>query len=363
MIIASSAVSLRSAQVHLVQATSQLLVRTRPGAGAARGQGTALRQGTALGQGTVLGQGAVLGQGTPPVQSTGGSAAAGAAAGAGTGPTGERGLQPAVQARAARFALLIALIERLTGQRVQVLDPEDVQPQPGPERPAPPGSAPATGGAGSSLLATTTIVEAEATQVQIAGTVTTADGRQVEVGIDLELASRVITQVGLSAQDGDGRAGRDPLALSFGSAPGLTGRTVPVDLDGDGTAENLPLVGPGQAYLMLDRDGNGALTDRTELFGPVRGDGFAELAAYDSDGNGWIDEADPVFDRLRLWAGPDQGLQTLAERGVGAIGLAAVPSRFVLRSGGEPVGELRATGLWIGENGAAGTVHELDVLS
>lgn len=42
------------------------------------------------------------------------------------------------------------------------------------------------------------------------------------------------------------------------------------------------------------------------------GDAFADLAAHDSHGNGWIDEADPVFTRPRLWSSPDAALQTLA---------------------------------------------------
>jgi hypothetical protein len=36
-------------------------------------------------------------------------------------------------------------------------------------------------------------------------------------------------------------------------------------------------------------------TNGAELFGARSGDGFAELAALDGDGNGWIDEGDAAW--------------------------------------------------------------------
>ena len=60
-----------------------------------------------------------------------------------------------------------------------------------------------------------------------------------------------------------------------------------------------------------------------------------------------------------------QTLAALADRGVGAIGLASVGTPFTLGSGsqgeGRPLGELRATGVWLGEDGSVGTVHEVDL--
>lgn len=40
----------------------------------------------------------------------------------------------------------------------------------------------------------------------------------------------------------------------------------------------------------------------SELFGPTNGNGFQELAEYDKDGNGWIDENDEIFGSLKIWA-------------------------------------------------------------
>ena len=55
------------------------------------------------------------------------------------------------------------------------------------------------------------------------------------------------------------------------------------------------------AYLAIDANNDGLINDGSELFGTRSGDGFADLAKLDSDGNRWLDEADSQFDRLRIW--------------------------------------------------------------
>ena len=44
------------------------------------------------------------------------------------------------------------------------------------------------------------------------------------------------------------------------------------------------------------------------------GNGFSELAEYDSDGNGWIDENDEVYDQLKVWVKDENGKDTLLSR-------------------------------------------------
>ena len=101
---------------------------------------------------------------------------------------------------------------------------------------------------------------------------------------------------------------------------------VDFDMDADGRAERTSVATGGDAFLALDRNGNGYIDDGAELFGDQHGaaHGFAELARFDDNGDGRIDAADAVFGRLRLLAlGPDgsQTLRTLEEAGVAALDL------------------------------------------
>ena len=74
------------------------------------------------------------------------------------------------------------------------------------------------------------------------------------------------------------------------------------DIDADGEEESISYLQGGSGYLALDKNGDGVINDGSELFGTKSGDGFADLAEYDADGNGWIDENDPIFDKLLIWA-------------------------------------------------------------
>src|SRR6185369_7094398 len=107
----------------------------------------------------------------------------------------------------------------------------------------------------------------------------------------------------------------DPLVVNFGGAPArISEARVAFDLDGDGHAEQISFVAAGSGFLAVDRNGDGKVNDGTELFGPRTGNAFQELASYDVDGNGWIDQGDPVFGQLRVLT--LDGVSTLSERGI-----------------------------------------------
>lgn len=236
-------------------------------------------------------------------------------------------------------------------------------------------------------LRTITVSEQETTAYSACGTVNTADGRCLNFSLALTMArSSVATQTSVAA---GGVRVCDPLVVNFdGGAAELSGRTFAFDLNADGQAESLDTLGVASAYLTIDRDGDGRIADGREVVGALSGDAFADLAKDDSDGNGWLDEADPAFATLRLWRRDDTGvdrLTTLADAGIGALYLGASATPFTEMAAdpaspdrakdanaptnpGDPSGPenpavrayVRSTSIFLSESGKVGTLQHVD---
>ena len=216
--------------------------------------------------------------------------------------------------------------------------------------------------------ATTHTLDQEATDVCARGSVHTADGRCIDFKLEVAMARKYESTTAVKAS-GTEYVLKDPLVINFdGQAADLQDARFSFDLNADGQAEELPLLGKGSAFLALDRNGDGQINNGNELFGAQSGNGFADLAKLDSDGNHWLDENDPAYAQLRVWQpgatakGKDGGLESLQQAGVGALWLGSVDSQFSLKDGNnQSKGEVRQTGLWLKEDGQVGALQKVDL--
>lgn len=198
-----------------------------------------------------------------------------------------------------------------------------------------------------------------------AGQVETADGRAI--GLTLELQLEEVEQQRQNWHTSM-LAARfvDPLVLSFDNGLSvLDNSRFTFDLDGDGIEEEVGALRSGSGFLVLDKNNDGTVNSGHELFGPLSGHGYAELRAFDEDGNNWIDESDSIFGRLQLWMGGGSAagsLVSLKEAGVGAIALASTETDFQLKDReGRPLGQVSRAGLFLTEAGEVRPLAEIDL--
>ena len=210
-----------------------------------------------------------------------------------------------------------------------------------------------------------TYQEFEETAFKAMGQAVTEDGRTIEFDISLYM-SRSYTEYMNVSFPAVKNALFDPLVVNVGSETAdIKDQTFRFDIDCDGVEDEISMFGKGTGLLALDKNDNGKIDDGSELFGPKSGDGFSELREYDSDGNGWIDENDEIFEKLRIWCKDDDGndvLMNLKDADIGAIYLGEQQTEFTL-GGADGIrdGVIRSTGFFLRENGTAGTVQHVDL--
>jgi len=113
------------------------------------------------------------------------------------------------------------------------------------------------------------------------------------------------------------------------------------DLLGTGTAISSGWISRGDGFLAVDRNGNGSIDSINELFGGLsKGSGFAQLAAYDSNGDGVVDAKDANFVDLRIWQDANSNhqtdageLMTLAQAGIISLKLGYTELPFLDKQG------------------------------
>lgn len=272
--------------------------------------------------------------------------------------------------------MLRQVIEWLTGDSVEVFDARALDGDPPasaaqvpaqlPGEPAagsvPP---PAAGAGGAAWAVQAAYRETESLQVKAQGTVQTADGQTLSFSIELQMQRSYSAT--LSASGGEVPAPRDPLVVNFGGqAAQLSDQRFAFDLNQDGAPDAMRLPASGSGLLVFDRNGNGQLDDASELFGPASGDGFADLARLDEDDSGWVDSADAAYAKLGVMANADgstRAIRSLGSLGIGALGTSRIDTPFSLKDAqNRLLGQIRSTGVYLNENGSAGTLQQLDVV-
>ncbi|MDD3354902.1 hypothetical protein [Zoogloea sp.] len=263
-----------------------------------------------------------------------------------------------------KMELLRSIIESLTGRRIEVMsagsmaasDSEEVA------RLARESAQAGAAGFGVEYERSETRIEAEATRFAASGRIRTTDGREISFAVSLEMSRMEVESSQFSLRAGT--AMKDPLVVNFGGeAASLSSQRFSFDLLGNGEEVDVPILGQGSGFLVLDAQESGRVTSGRQLFGPASGDGFADLAKHDADANGWIDEADPVFDRLGVWTPDAAGggaVLSLEEARVGALYLGRVSTDFSLKDGAE-LGAVRSTGIYAREDGSVGTLQHVDL--
>lgn len=255
--------------------------------------------------------------------------------------------------------LLKMLVEVLSGRKINVARIDTREPR-GSAAPA----VPTTTQPSVEYSFSESYRETESTRFQAAGSVTTADGTQITLELELAMSRSFESNTGIGVSSGQRQ---DPLILNLaGNAAQLSSAKYSFDLDGDGRAEQVSFATGNSTFLALDRNGNGRIDNGLELFGTRSGDGFADLAHHDSDANGFIDQGDPVFARLLAYGKNTDGedrTQALSELGIGALYLRRVETPFDLRdASNRTLGTVRSSGLFITENYASGTLQQVDLV-
>ena len=208
--------------------------------------------------------------------------------------------------------------------------------------------------------------ESESTTFATKGIVQTADGRNIDFNMEVSMSRAFMQETNLlEVKD---YIKTDPLMINLDTNIGsVSDQKFFFDLDSDGKEEQISFAGKGSGFLALDKNGDGKINDGSELFGTSSGDGFKDLAEYDEDGNGWIDENDSIFNRLKVWTKDENGkdfLIDLKKADVGAIYLRNADTQFSLKDNENKLNaEIKKTGIYLREStGAAGTLNHVDLV-
>lgn len=210
------------------------------------------------------------------------------------------------------------------------------------------------------------MAESESTTFASKGIVQTSDGRTLDFHVEVSMSRAFMCQI--DALETEQYIKTDPLMINLDTDIGtVSDQKFFFDLDADGKEESISFAGQGSGFLALDKNEDGIINDGSELFGTKSGDGFRDLSEYDDDKNGWIDENDAIFSKLKIWTKDKDGkdyLLDLKQADVGAIYLGNADTQFSIKNDEHKLNaEIKKTGIYLHEKtGAVGTMNHVDLV-
>ena len=207
-------------------------------------------------------------------------------------------------------------------------------------------------------------MEEEVTKFSTTGTVTLEDGTEYNINFSVEMTRSYMESMEIYTEESVVLC--DPLVINFnGDTTRLSDQKFCFDLDCDGKEDEISYFSSNSGFLALDNNDDGVINDGSELFGTKSGDGFKDLARFDLDQNGWIDENDDIFERLKVWTKDENGnniLMNLKDSGVGAIYLGVMDTALSLNNlwDNSVNGVIQKSGICLMENGDMNTVMHVD---
>ena len=255
----------------------------------------------------------------------------------------------------------VTLLSKLLGKNI-VLPQLDIIANPAELKTAPNSESPASLATESGfLLSQDYYFEAEQTTFAASGSITLSNGVETEFSFEMAYSRKYESY---SEQVLQVEELQDPLIINFSDQPmSLSSETIEFDLNMDGELDNIAKLSEGAAFIALDKNNNGIIDDGSELFGAKTGDGFAELAQYDDNQDGYINKEDKIFSQLLVWQpGASNELSKLKESSVDTLVLQTVNTEFTFKDkDNNTLGQMRKSSVYANTDGSVGGLHQVDL--